>query len=135
LERSESVTQQVRFQRWEIVPAVIVCGGALLWALPTLNARELDFGMAYRGWQAAWASGHAEAVHTWMSTSFLAVVMAAVAGTPRPDVASRNLTKPGRRMALRARALPPPRTSHRRHVGPARYGLSSRGPLPRQSRP
>jgi hypothetical protein len=67
------------FRRWEIALAVLLGGGALLWALPTLwSGRGLDFGMAYRGGQAAWASGHPEAVHTWMSTSFLALMMALV---------------------------------------------------------
>ncbi len=67
------------FRRWEILPAVLTLAGVSAWAVPALvSARGLDFGMAYRGGEAAWADGHPEAVHTWMSTPVLAVVMALV---------------------------------------------------------
>jgi len=76
---------QAPFRRWEVVLGALVVAGALAWALPPLlNARGLDFGMAYRGGAEAWSSGHPEAVHTWMSTSFLALVMASVAWLPLP---------------------------------------------------
>lgn len=73
------------FRRWEMVPALVAGAGVLAWALPPLlNARGLDFGMAYRGGAEAWNSGHPEVVHTWMSTSFLALVMAMVSRLPLP---------------------------------------------------
>ncbi len=40
--------------------------------------RVLDLGKAYAGGVEAWSSGHPERVHTWMSTTFLAMIMALV---------------------------------------------------------
>jgi hypothetical protein len=37
-----------------------------------------DVGLAYQGGQVAWASGHPESLPTWLSTPFLAMVMALV---------------------------------------------------------
>ena len=42
----------------------------------------LDFGLAYRGGQEAWSSGHPERLLTWTATPFFALVMAALIFVP-----------------------------------------------------
>ncbi|HEV8255046.1 MAG TPA: glycosyltransferase family 87 protein [Vicinamibacteria bacterium] len=65
------------FEPWEVVPAVLAVGGVLLWALPAFaNDRPLDLGLALKGGEEAWQTGHPERLRTWMSTPFLAVLMA-----------------------------------------------------------
>jgi hypothetical protein len=48
-----------------------------------------DFGLAYNGGVEAWASGHPERVFSWMSTPFLAMLMALVARAAPLDLAAR----------------------------------------------
>lgn len=65
------------FEKWEIVPAVLLVACGLLWAVPAFfNERPLDLGLAYRGGQEAWETGRPERLRTWMSTPFLGMVMA-----------------------------------------------------------
>jgi hypothetical protein len=64
-----------------------------LWAVPALlDPRLLDFGLAYRAGEEAWASGRPEQLKTWMGTPLLAVSMALVSRLVRPPVGMRLLT-------------------------------------------
>jgi hypothetical protein len=56
------------------------------------DPRHLDLGLAYRGGVEAWRTGHPEAVKTWMSTSFLALVMALVSRVSSEAAAARGIT-------------------------------------------
>jgi hypothetical protein len=83
----------VRFRAWEALPALALVLGLLAWGVPALwDHRVLDLGMAYNGGAEAWRSGHPERVRTWMSTPFLAVVMALVSRTMSVFAAERVLT-------------------------------------------
>jgi hypothetical protein len=65
------------FQRWELAPAAVIAALAALTA--SVAARmpgTRDVGLAYLGGVEAFRSGHPETVFTWISTPFLAMVMA-----------------------------------------------------------
>jgi hypothetical protein len=81
------------FRPWEIVPALLIGLGSLLWLVPALrDPNYLDLGLAYRGGLEAWASGRPENLRSWMSTPFLALVMAIVSRAVSVEVAMRALT-------------------------------------------
>jgi hypothetical protein len=65
------------FRRWELAPAagLAVVGG---WVAGFAATRPgtYDLGLAYLGGAEAWASGRPERVFTWISTPFLAMLMA-----------------------------------------------------------
>lgn len=68
-----------RFRRIEILPALLTIA-----AYGTISSIGLqipltyDVGLAYQGGQVAWQTGHPESLATWISTPFLAMVMAFV---------------------------------------------------------
>lgn len=81
------------FTKWEIVPAALIVAGSLGWALPAvLHGSPLDLGLAYKGGEEAWASGRPERLGRWMSTSFLAMVMAVVSRLVPLSVAKPLIT-------------------------------------------
>jgi alpha-1,2-mannosyltransferase len=81
------------FEAWEIVPSLLAVAAVLLWALPAFdNDRPLDLGLALKGGQEAWQTGHPERLRTWMSTPFLAFVMALVSRVVSVSTAMRLMT-------------------------------------------
>jgi Glycosyltransferase family 87 len=68
-----------RLRPVEIVPAAVALGIFLLVSIAALRAPWVaDVGLAYQGGQLAWQTGHPEQLLTWISTPFLALVMALV---------------------------------------------------------
>jgi hypothetical protein len=89
-----SSPREKRVQAWETGPALALLVGFLAWAVPALwDHRVLDLGMAYNGGAEAWRSGHPERLHTWMSTPFLAMVMACVSRVMSMRAAEWMLTR------------------------------------------
>jgi len=84
----------VPMRHWEYAVASLLLAGWLLWAaLAVLDPSAYDLGLALRGGEEAWKSGHPEILRTWMSTPFLAMVMAVV---------SRLFARPGAVQGLNA---------------------------------
>lgn len=62
-----------------MVPAVLATAVFVAVVVIALRIQATyDVGLAYQGGQAAWQNGHPEYVHTWISTPFLAMVMAVI---------------------------------------------------------
>jgi hypothetical protein len=81
------------FESWELIPAALVLVGALVLGVGVWTDRSLlDLGLAYRGGVEAWQSGHPEILRTWMSTSFLAMVMAVATRFVTEGLAVKLLT-------------------------------------------
>jgi hypothetical protein len=59
---------------WVLVTALVGWLTLLFWR--GLGLPDLDIGLAYKGGQLAWATGHPENLASWISTPFLASVMA-----------------------------------------------------------
>ncbi|UTI65060.1 DUF2029 domain-containing protein [Paraconexibacter antarcticus] len=74
--------------------AVLVAAGLLVWwAIQAFgDPLTLDVGLAYQGGQVALATGHPERLGTWISTPFLAVVMAGVSKTVTVGTAANLVT-------------------------------------------
>jgi hypothetical protein len=83
--------QRAAWERSEVVFALLLVSGAALQIL-ILDPRPWDLGLAYHGGAEAWRSGHPEWVRSWMSTSFLAMVMAIVTRLTDEAGAVRALT-------------------------------------------
>lgn len=65
------------FRPVEIVPGILALGFFAFVVTVALRIPfTYDVGLAYQGGQAAWQTGHPESVYTWISTPFLAMVMA-----------------------------------------------------------
>jgi hypothetical protein len=82
------------FSLWELAPGILVLLGVfILGATAWLDPRLWDLGLAYKGGLAAWKGGNPESLDTWMSTSFLAMLMAlATRVFPTPSSAAGALT-------------------------------------------
>jgi alpha-1,2-mannosyltransferase len=81
------------FAPWEVAPAVLAVAGILLWALPAFASdRPLDLGLALRGGEEAWQTGHPERLRTWMSTPLLAMLMALASRAVPIGAAMRVMT-------------------------------------------
>jgi Glycosyltransferase family 87 len=81
-----------QLEPWEWIFAAVVVGWliVLFWrGLTGLPA--LDTGLAYKGGQVAWATGHPERLSTWISSPFFALIMA---------LTSRVLTENQTRIAV-----------------------------------
>lgn len=68
-----------RFRPIEILPALLAIVAYITISSIGLHIpRTYDVGLAYQGGQVAWRTGHPESLSTWISTPFLAMVMALV---------------------------------------------------------
>ena len=77
------------FSRWEIAPALLLAllaGASILYGAS--RPGTYDIGLAYSGGAEAFRSGHPEAVFTWVSTPFLAMLMALVTRVASADQAA-----------------------------------------------
>lgn len=76
-------THARRYGTWEIVPATTLLVVALVvWGRALGTGWSLDVGLAYQGGVVAWDTGRPENLLSWISTPFLALVMALVSRGP-----------------------------------------------------
>ena len=77
-----------RFQPIEILPAILaIAAFATITNIGLHVPLTYNVGLAYQGGQAAWQTGHPESVSTWISTPFLAMIMALVSQVMSVDAA------------------------------------------------
>lgn len=82
-----------RLRRWEPLLGLLLVAVLGWWSYRAFHEPlTFDVGLAYQGGEVAWDTGHPETLATWISTPFLAVIMALLSQVMSADAAADLIT-------------------------------------------